>query len=76
MDIEGFEYAVIDDMIASGVRPTFVLAEFHHGMYDATDDDTRRAVAALREVGYRLFYVSSTGREYGLVKLDQGRSSQ
>jgi len=70
MDIEGFEYEVIDDILASPVRPLFLLVEFHHGMYQATDDDTRAAVAALRADGYGLFYVSAAGREYGFVRAD------
>jgi FkbM family methyltransferase len=67
MDVEGFEYAVIADMMASGVRPTLVLVEFHHGMYDASDEDTCRAVSALEGAGYLLFHVSPAGREYGFV---------
>jgi len=30
MDIEGAEYEVIDDLIASGIRPKQILVEFHH----------------------------------------------
>ena len=71
MDIEGFEYEVIADLVASSVRPLFVLVEFHHGMYQAKDQDTLGAVAALRAEGYGLFYVSATGCEYGFVRADQ-----
>jgi len=76
MDVEGFEYGVIDDMIASGLRPTFVLAEFHHRMYEAGDEDTLAAVEALRGAGYSLFYVSAAGREYGFVRLGEDRTRQ
>ena len=71
MDIEGFEYAVIADVLASPARPLFLLVEFHHGMYQAGDGDTRGAVAALRADGYGLFHVSATGHEYGFVRLDR-----
>jgi FkbM family methyltransferase len=68
MDIEGFEYGVIGNMISSGVRPGQLLVEFHHGMYQYGPADTRAAVEMLREHGYELFYVSSSGHEYGFCQ--------
>jgi hypothetical protein len=70
MDIEGFEYNVLSDILSTNIRPAMILVEFHHRKYQAREDDTRSAVASLRRSGYRLFYVSSTGREYGFVKQD------
>jgi len=68
MDIEGFEYSVIEDILASPIRPSQLLVEFHHGMYDGIGEDkTIRAVEALRAAGYRIFYVSEAGREYGFT---------
>jgi FkbM family methyltransferase len=67
MDVEGFEYDVIRSLERADVRPGHLLVEFHHGMYRATDEDTLDAVARLRRLGYRLFFVSDTGREYGFV---------
>lgn len=67
MDIEGFEYDVIDDLIDSGVRPTQLLVEFHHGMYGIELERTYTATSRLRAAGYRLFSVSDNGREYGFV---------
>lgn len=67
MDVEGFEYDAIEAIAAGAVRPGHVLVEFHHGMYRASDEDTRAAVARLAAAGYRLFFVSDTGREYGFV---------
>jgi FkbM family methyltransferase len=61
MDIEGFEYQVIDDIFASEVRPQHLLIEFHHGLYRCTEEETRNAVTAIRSAGYRLFYVSYVG---------------
>lgn len=71
MDIEGFEYGVIDQMAATSIRPAQLLVEFHHRMYGYRPDDTRAAVNRLWEMGYRIFYVSPGGHEYGLV-LDGG----
>jgi FkbM family methyltransferase len=65
MDIEGFEYDVLDDLLAGPFRPGLLLVEFHHGMYGIADAKTRDAVNKLRAAGYRLFYVSPAGREYG-----------
>lgn len=67
MDIEGFEYAVIDDILAGSIRPHQWLIEFHHRMYDIDTDTTREAVQKITAAGYRLFYVSESGHEYGFV---------
>jgi len=67
MDIEGFEYDVIDDLVDSGVRPTQLLVEFHHGMYGIEAECTLAATSRLRAAGYRLFSVSDNGREYGFL---------
>lgn len=67
MDIEGFEYAVIDDMIAGGIRPMQLLIEFHHGMYKHVRADTDAAVAAIMAYGYDIFWVSNGGHEYGFI---------
>jgi FkbM family methyltransferase len=67
MDIEGFEYRVIADIIKSHLRPAQILVEFHHGMYGISAHETIAAVESLGKIGYALFYVSSSGREYGFV---------
>lgn len=70
MDIEGFEYAVIEDVIAGSVRPVQWLIEFHHTMMHFTPDQTRHAVGLLKRAGYRLFAVSNVGHEYAFVHED------
>ena len=67
MDVEGFEYEVITKMIEEGVLPSVLLIEFHHGMYGVSDKQTESAVDQLRAHGYRIFYISGAGREYGFV---------
>lgn len=71
MDIEGFEYSVVDDMIASGVRPSQLLIEYHHLMYTYGSGDTKRSVRALLEHGYDLVWVSDVGHEYAFVARDR-----
>jgi len=65
MDIEGFEYAVIENILSTKARPPTILVEFHHGLYSAANEDTLRAVSLLRKSGYEIFFISDTGREYG-----------
>lgn len=70
MDIEGFEYPVLTDMIATHVRPTMLLIEFHHGCYGISPEKTRGAVSRLTDYNYGIFWVSDVGREYGFLDLD------
>lgn len=70
MDIEGFEYRVIDDMIATGPLPVQWLIEFHHTMYGHKAKETQDAVAKIEAAGYVLFAVSNVGQEYSFVRKD------
>jgi FkbM family methyltransferase len=67
MDVEGFEYGVLADMLSGPIRPAQLLIEFHHYMYGIPADRTRQAVADLQAAGYAIFYVSDGGHEYGFV---------
>jgi FkbM family methyltransferase len=67
MDIEGAEYDVIDDLVRTGARPAQILVEFHPNQGVRQAWLTRRAMAALRSVGYRVFAVSASRREVSLV---------
>ncbi len=68
LDIEGFEYRVIADILSGPIRPAQLLVEFHHRKYGFDVADTARSVASLKNAGYRLFHVSGTGREYGFIR--------
>jgi hypothetical protein len=68
MDIEGFEYSVLDDILSTEIRPRQLLVEFHHTMYGINATETKRAVTKLEADGYKLFFVSSVGLEYGFVR--------
>lgn len=73
MDIEGSEYPVIDDLIAKQILPRQLCIEFHHGMFGYTDEQTIEAVSKLKRVGYKIYYVSDLGHEYGFLRdLDAG----
>ena len=67
LDIEGAEYVVIDGLEELRLRPRQILVEFHHRFREIGLERTRRAVASLRRMGYRLFQVSSSGEDYGFI---------
>lgn len=68
MDIEGSEYDVLPDMIGKGVFPSQLCVEFHHRMYGYTNAQTLRAVESMMSAGYKLYFVSESGREYGFCR--------
>ena len=68
MDIEGFEYGVIQQILSSQTpKPGCILIEFHHGMYGIPAEKTNAAVDSLIQGGYGIFWVSPIGREYGFL---------
>jgi FkbM family methyltransferase len=73
MDIEGAEYQVIDDICEGTLLPLQMLVEFHHRIDGAHVRDTIQAIDKLRKVGYRIFNVSSSGRELSFILEDLTR---
>jgi len=55
LDIEGFEYRVIADILSGPIRPSQLLIEFHHKMYGFDISDTVQAVNRIKTAGYRIF---------------------
>lgn len=81
LDIEGGEYAVFDALAADHcdlfpVSIAVVLIEMHHGMGGHTLADTQRVFGNLREAGFRLFWISARGLEFGFVRADAVSSSR
>lgn len=68
MDIEGFEYSTLDDILSSKIPIRQLLVEFHHGMYGYKKQDSERAIEKLKVAGYKLFSVSDMGLEYSFIK--------
>ena len=64
MDIEGAEYDVIPDILASSLSVRQLLVEFHHRWAGIGARATRVAVKALRAQGYRIARVSPSGCEF------------
>lgn len=68
MDIEGFEYDVIEQMLSSipsCALPQCLAIEFHHLVYGIGTERTYKAVESLLAHGYRIFWMSPLGKEYG-----------
>lgn len=56
LDIEGFEYGVLRDVLASGVRPRQICVEFHDFLPGIKRRQTWGAISALRRAGWRIFH--------------------
>lgn len=67
LDVEGAEYEVIDDLAASAIRPEQLLVEFHHRFASVGKEKTEEALRALYALGYRIFHIAPSGREYGFI---------
>jgi ribosomal protein L25 (general stress protein Ctc) len=68
MDIEGAEYDVLPERLASGIRPWQLLVEFHHRWREIRPRQTRAVLRLLRRHGYRIADVSPKGREITFVR--------
>lgn len=68
LDVEGSEYAVLADIVASGLNVRQILVEFHHHFENIPVDATKQAVELLRRHGYQLFHVSPKGEEYCFIR--------
>ena len=73
IDIEGAEYAVLDDMLQSNILPDQLLVEFHHGKRKKGRfpvAETRKRVASLLSLNYKIFWASESGRELAFARCD------
>jgi FkbM family methyltransferase len=68
INIEGGEYAVIKDLIASMIDVKQIVVEFHHRFPGYSLEQTQQAVSSLNRAGYQIFYISDTDREYSFIK--------
>lgn len=72
MDIEGAEYAVLKDLLASAIPVRQLLVEFHHRWPEIGVEKTKDAIRDLNSAGYLIFDVSSCGEEYGFLQVTGG----
>ncbi len=73
MDVEGAEYSVIDDLLASGIFPQQLLVEFHHHWPEIGAKKTKHALRLLNSAGYRIFDVSPGGEEFSFLRVEESR---
>jgi FkbM family methyltransferase len=69
VDIEGAEYGLLENLLASAIRPDQILVEFHHRFSGLETQQTLDAIEALQGAAYGLAHISVTGREFCFVKL-------
>ena len=69
MDIEGSEYAVLDDVISSKIPITQICIEFHDRFFPKPSKSIE-AMAKLRAAGFRIFGVSDSFEEISLIHED------
>ena len=69
IDIEGAEFAVLQDLIASNVPVRQLLVEFHHRWPEVGLEKTKEAVRNLNRAGFQIFDVSPTGEEYSFLRV-------
>jgi len=68
MDVEGAEYGILEGLARGERLPRQLLVEYHHRFPGIGKRRTADSIAALRELGYRIFAISATGREIGFVR--------
>lgn len=67
MDIEGAEYAVIDDIVDSKLNIKQLMIEFHVYVTDGVARK-RKALDRLKSAGFKITAISRSGCEYSFVK--------
>ena len=67
MDIEGSEYAVLDDLIKENIPVTQICVEFHHRFKGIWLQKTKKAIENLNKNGCELVAISETKEEYTFV---------
>ncbi len=68
LDIEGGEYDVLRDILASQIEVDQLLIEFHHNYRSISFSKTKEALDSLREYGYRILHISDRTYEFSLLK--------
>lgn len=69
MDIEGSEYAVLNDILTSSVIIKQICIEFHHRMFKNGASKTRESIRLLKENGFELFAFSDANEELSFINI-------
>lgn len=68
MDIEGEEYAVIDDILSTGISIDQILVEFHDRLFDSEKYMSAETVRKLNDKGYVIFGHSINYEEVSFIR--------
>ena len=68
MDIEGAEYAVIEDIVSSEIPVNQLLVEFHHRLSSVGTKKTGQALALLDQYGMKICYVCPRKEVFTFVR--------
>jgi len=68
MDIEGAEYAVIEDLVRERIPVRQLLVEFHHRFFPGGREKTRRTLALLDAYGMKIAHVCPRMEVFTLVQ--------
>jgi len=69
IEIEGAEYELLDALLASDIKPTQLLVEFHHRFPGIGIDKTAALSKRLGDAGYKIFAISDIGREVSFLRI-------
>jgi FkbM family methyltransferase len=69
IDIEGSEYAVLEDLVARALPIRQLLVEYHHRFPGVGNTRTQASIELLERHGYRLFAIAPSAEEYSFLKL-------
>lgn len=72
MDIEGAEYAVIEDVVREKIPVRQLLVEFHHRLWPGGTEKTRRTLWLLEAQGMKIAHVCSRMEVFTLVQEKTG----
>jgi FkbM family methyltransferase len=68
MDIEGAEYAVIEDIVQESIPVGQILVEFHHRLSPRGTNKTKQVLSLLENYGMRIGYVCPRMEVFTLVR--------
>lgn len=68
MDVEGAEYAIIEDIIKDQINVTQLLVEFHHRFAAIPFEQTKNSIRLLNQHGYKIFHISHSGQELSFIR--------
>lgn len=68
IDIEGFEYTVLEDLMREKLDIKQIVVEFHHNFKGIGNEKTENAISKLIAIGYDLFSISENYQEFSFFR--------